>query len=83
MLQYKRISLIYYELTGILFLFFTPIQLKLRVKKYIKSIAEYQTPKEYTYTKEGIFVVQGDYQKFSREYIRQAEKAQVSLVIAK
>lgn len=58
------VQLIYYVLAGILFLIFTPVQLKLRAKKYIKSMPEYQMPKEYTFSDEGILVVQGNEQKY-------------------
>lgn len=47
-----------YVLAGVLFLGYTPVQLKLRSKKQMETNPEYRDAREYTFSEDGILVEQ-------------------------
>jgi len=77
--QIAALQLVYYILAGIMFLIFTPVQLRMRAKKCVKRSAEYNTPKEYTFSAEGIDVVQEGEQRFAWEEISKVVAAPKTL----
>lgn len=56
----SSVRFIFYLIAALVFIAYTPVSLMLRAKKQMKNNPEYQTPKEYTFGEEGIWISQNE-----------------------
>jgi len=69
------VQLLFYLIAAIIFLAYTPLQIRFRARKLIKTSREYQEPKIYNFSEEGILVTQDQEQKYGWEQVQRVVAA--------